>query len=79
MSDAQGLEQIVEALEAYLAHHPGAMDSPRGIREWWFRDTPLRPDPDTLRHALEMLAARGRMVCETLSDDSEIWRGAPDT
>lgn len=74
MSDAGSIEQTVRALRDYVAAHPHAADSARGIREWWLGSMVPPPTPDQIAHALLRLEDEGMFVRELLPDGSELWR-----
>jgi hypothetical protein len=48
--------EMAEAVCAYLAEHPGAMDTLEGIAGWWLMRQRVRADLDRLERVL------GRMV-----------------
>lgn len=58
---------IEAAIRHYLHAHPHALDTERGIREWWLLGTcPCRPDD--VHAAIEKLVASGAMAERSLPD-----------
>lgn len=58
---------IEAAISHYLHANPHAVDTERGIREWWLLGTcPCRPDD--VHAAIEHLVASGEMAERTLPD-----------
>ena len=56
---------IEQAIRRYLQSHPHALDTERGIREWWLRDYP-RGSADNVHAAVERLVAAGEIAERTL-------------
>jgi hypothetical protein len=67
---------ITRAIRRYLELHPQAVDSERGIREWWLGDQPSRPSPDDVRAVIEQLVATGEIVVLSLPDGQRAYGGA---
>ncbi len=59
---------IEQAIRAYLQTHPLAVDTERGIREWWLRDTHPRCASADVHAAVVRLVAAGAMAERTLPD-----------
>jgi hypothetical protein len=59
-------EEVVDAIameiERYLAQHPDAADSVRGIQTWWLSPSLAVESQATVLAALEKLEARGVVV-----------------
>lgn len=71
---------IEAAISHYLHAHPHAVDTERGIREWWLPDTgPCRPSD--VHAAIEHLVARGAMAERSLPDGQRAYarRGVDPT
>lgn len=71
--------QLVQAIEAYLAAHPGAADSEQGITDWWLSSVGVYATSGELGPALAKLVARGKVDAHQLPDGRVIYRarGAP--
>jgi hypothetical protein len=52
-------EEIVEAILAYLAEHPQAMDTVEGIAQWWIMRQQIRVDVTRLMRVLRGMADSG--------------------
>jgi hypothetical protein len=62
------VSEIEQAVRHYLRLHPLAVDTERGIREWWLRDSyPHCPEGD-VHVAVERLLAKGELVERKLPD-----------
>lgn len=59
---------IEHAILAYLQVHPKAVDTERGIREWWLRGHEPFADAAAVRAAIERLVGTGRLAALTLPD-----------
>jgi hypothetical protein len=59
---------IENAIRNYLQAHPHAIDTERGIREWWLRDAwpPFRAAD--VHTAIERLVAGGELAARSLPD-----------
>lgn len=55
--------EIADAVCAYLAEHPGAMDTLEGIADWWLTRQRIRADVELLERVLRRLVDSG--VLET--------------
>jgi hypothetical protein len=58
----------MRAIRRYLGLHPQAVDTERGVREWWLGNHPSRPSADDVRDVLEQLVAAGEIVAVSLPD-----------
>jgi hypothetical protein len=65
--------ELCDCVRRYLAAHPDAADSLRGIRQWWLparlRDVTL----EELEQALAQLVARGEVQRSTLPGAGELY------
>ncbi len=52
-------EEVAEAVLAYLAEHPQAMDSAEGIAQWWIMRQQVRESATTVTRVLRRLAEKG--------------------
>lgn len=52
-------EEVAQAILAYLAEHPRAMDSLEGIAEWWLARVRVRQDVATIAKVLSALTQEG--------------------
>jgi len=62
-------EEMAQAILAYLAEHPQAMDSVEGIAQWWIMRQQIRVNVKTLARVLRGLAERG--LLEELGDEGQ--------
>jgi hypothetical protein len=60
---------IAEAVLAYLAEHPNAMDTAAGIAEWWVMRQRVRVDVQAVSRVLRTLVTRGAL--ETIGDGEQ--------
>jgi len=60
--------QVERSIHHYLQAHPHAIDTERGIREWWLRELRPRPTPEDVAAAVANLLAAGRLASLTLPD-----------
>jgi hypothetical protein len=68
---------LCEELLSYLREHPQAMDSLKGIAEWWLPRHHIRTGVERIAHALETLARSG--VLERVPEgDRLLYRLRPD-
>ena len=58
--------ELCECVRRYLAVHPDAADSLRGIRQWWLPAHLREVTLDELERALAQLIARGEVQRSTL-------------
>lgn len=59
MSRDPGAEEVAEAILAYLAEHPEAMDTPEGIAGWWLKRQQIRASVPTIARVLHDLTESG--------------------
>ena len=55
------IERIAAAIAEYLARHPNARDSARGIRDCWLPEALQGAPMEEVERALEMLVEDGRV------------------
>ena len=53
---------IEEAVRQYLLLHPHAVDTERGVREWWLRESCPHCAATDVHTAIENLVAKGELV-----------------
>jgi hypothetical protein len=70
MMNARARDQgdMERAIRSYLRAHPRAVDTERGIREWWLRDMQPRPSPEEVVAAIGRLVGAGELLEITLPD-----------
>lgn len=65
------------AILRYLADHPHAADTARGIARYWTEEggTPAEEPPslEVVQRALDVLVAQERIACATLADGSKVY------
>jgi hypothetical protein len=66
--------QLAAAIEAYLAAHPGAADTARGIADWWLPSCGGDAGRDELAAALALLVQRRTIDAQPLPDGTVIYR-----
>ena len=57
----QGDQELAEDLLAYLAEHPGAMDTREGIAEWWLLRQRVRVVVEQVDRVLRRLTEEGTL------------------
>ena len=67
---------IKQAIRRYLVLHPQAVDTERGIREWWLGSHAGRPNADDVHAVLEHLVAAGEIVVLSLPDGQRAYGSA---
>jgi hypothetical protein len=66
--------KLQDAILHYLASHPQASDTARGIARFWIADAlPELPSQDAVQRALDCLAAQGRISCTVLVDGTRVY------
>ena len=65
--------EVAQWIVSYLARHPGAADTPRGIQRWWLAPYHGEAPLDVVEQALQQL--EGSQVVEKRKKKS---RGVPD-
>jgi hypothetical protein len=69
VSDSDADAPIAEAVLAYLAEHPNAMDTAGGIAEWWVMRQRVRGDVEAVSRVLHTLVTRGAL--EAIGDGEQ--------
>ena len=72
--DVAGLER---GIKTYVQSHPHAVDTARGIHEWWLRDAPGCFDEDDVRAVLDHLVSTGELAMCVLPDGQHVYKRAP--
>ena len=67
-SNPAATAEIENAIRNYLQAHPHAIDTERGIREWWLRDAWPPPRAADVHTAIERLVAAGELAAHCLPD-----------
>jgi hypothetical protein len=76
-SDDEQVAKLQDAILQYLAAHPRASDSVRGIARFWIESTARElPPQDAVQRALDDLTARGRIRCTVLFDGTRVYEAA---
>ena len=57
--DGSGHDPVCDELLGYLREHPNAMDTLKGIAEWWLPRHRVRVEVERVAQALQTLEARG--------------------
>ena len=69
-------ERVAGLIEGYLAQHPAAADSERGIAQWWLQSMGADVPVEVVREALDLLVQRGAVIRTTLPGGPAIYRKA---
>lgn len=67
------LAEIESILRGYLQTHPQAVDTERGIREWWLRDARITYAAADVRAVIQRLVDSGELVERRLPDGECIY------
>lgn len=59
---------VERAIGGYLQRHPHAVDTERGIREWWLQGCRPPPPAAVVHAAIDALLARGELMAIDLHD-----------
>lgn len=70
-------EDVEDALVAYLAECPGAMDTPRAITDWWVMRQKVRVQVETVVRVLNKLVERGVLEQVGTGDERRYRRKTP--
>jgi len=68
--------RAADAIERYLALHPSAADSARGIAQWWLPSMGVDLPLAAVEAALEHLVRAGRLARECPAGGQPIYRAA---
>jgi hypothetical protein len=79
MGERPRVGEIEEVIRHYLRGHPHAVDTERGIREWWIRDAPRSYRVVDVRVAIQHLVATGELVEQLLPGGQYIYASAGTT
>ena len=77
MDERPSVAEIEKVIRHYVRVHPHAVDTERGIREWWVHDA--RYSAGDVRAAIQRLVATGELVERLLPDDQYIYASAGKT
>lgn len=72
--DELAVQKIAGQLEQYFAANAGAADSLEGICGWWLPSELRNVDRDTVKRALDVLVAQGKVDEVSLVDGTTIYR-----
>lgn len=70
------IAKLQAAILRYLANHPSAADTARGIVRYWIVEWASNEPPPSVeiaRRALDALVAQKRLACTTLADGSKVY------
>jgi hypothetical protein len=70
------VDSLETAILNYLQAHPNAVDSERGIREWWLGRAMAPCSPAALRAAIDNLVAAGALHSLKLPDGRRAYAGS---
>ena len=73
MRDEAKTIALANEVAAYLAKHPAAADTEEGIREWWLQRVRTEESAESLRRALAILRAEGRIAIRELPDGTRVY------
>jgi acetate kinase len=79
MGERPSVAEIEEVIRRYLRVHPHAVDTERGIREWWMHGAPHRYAASDVRAAIQRLVAAGELVERLLPGGQCIYASAGST
>ena len=69
-------EQVLGSIKLYVARHPQAKDSLRGVAAWCRIMLGVTPSESLVKAAIDELVESGAIVCVRLADGTRIY-GAP--
>lgn len=78
-SQPPAVVDIEDAIRRYLHAHPHAVDTERGIREWWLRDGRPRYRIADVQTAIQRLVAAGELAERPLPDGQLAYAKTPLT
>jgi hypothetical protein len=74
--DPSAVANAERAIRGYLQTHPNAIDTERGIGEWWLAMLATPCSPAELHAAIHKLVAAGVLLPLTLPDGHRAYGGA---
>ena len=81
--NGEQVAKLQAAIMRYLADHPDAADTMRGIARYWIDDkrTPSLEAPSlvAVQRALDALVTQGRVACATLAGGARVYESPPST
>jgi hypothetical protein len=72
--DDPSILPIIDQLRTYVAERPSAIDTVRGIRDWWLTGLDPLPKLASVAAALRQLEAEGLLEQVVLPDGGVLWR-----
>ena len=73
MRDEAKTIALANEVAAYLAKHPAAADTEEGILVWWLQRLRTEQSAESLRRALAILRAEGRIAARDLADGTRFY------
>ena len=73
MHDEAETIALANEVAAYLARHPAAADTEEGILVWWLQRLRTEQSAESLRRALAILRAEGRIAARDLADGTRVY------
>lgn len=70
---------VAAEILAYLRSHPTAIDTARGVREWWLRGLLPQPPAHVVEAALERLCVSGCVRRTVSADHNVLWSAETDS
>lgn len=71
--DEARIAQLQQLILTYLAAHPAAVDSLRGVRQWWLGACVPEASGDEVQAAVDGLERQGRVRRILLADGSLVY------
>lgn len=66
-------EEVAQEIRRYLDAHPDAADTLDGVVQWWLSPATATAGPETVRRALEKLAAAALIGTRVLVDGAVVY------
>jgi hypothetical protein len=73
--DEFAVSELAQEIRAYLAGHPNAEDSLRGVVNWWLVRQRYQQTSEMVQRALDYLVAEGTVERRRLPDGRETYLG----
>ena len=73
MHDEAETIALANEVAAYLARHPAAADTEEGILVWWLQRVRTEQSAESLRRALAIQRAEGRIAARDLADGTRVY------